>query len=200
MALHGRGGSADDAFTLGLGEHAVAAGVALASIDGGERYWHPRRGGEDTGAMVVEDLLPVLREHGVAAGPIGLTGWSMGGYGALWLAIRHGPSVIGAVATAGAALWTSPGASAAGAFDDRADFLAHDVFARAEALRGIPVLLACGDRDPFLAANKALARRLPGATTVFDGGGHDDGYWRAHGGAAVRWLAEARPRIDGSAR
>ena len=48
----------------GLDEQAVAAGVALAAVDGGERYWHPRRGGEDTGAMVVEDLLPVLREHG----------------------------------------------------------------------------------------------------------------------------------------
>lgn len=189
VALHGRGGSADDVVSLGLDEQAVAAGVALAAVDGGERYWHPRRGGEDTGAMVVEDLLPVLREHGVAAGPIGLTGLSMGGYGALWLAIRFGPSVIGAVATQGAALWTSPGASAAGAFDDRADFVAHDVFAAVERLRGIPVHLACGDKDPFVAANKSLAQRLPHAVTTFDQGGHDDAYWRPHAAAAVRWLA-----------
>ena len=112
-----------------------------------------------------------------------------GGYGALWLGAHYGPSVVGAVATMSAALWTSPGASATGAFDDREDFLAHDVFARTTDLARMPVSLACGSSDPFIAANRALAATLPHAVTSFDAGGHDDGYWRPHGIQALEWCA-----------
>ena len=189
VALHGRGGNASDAFDgLGLHEQVERLGIAVASLDGGERYWHPRKG-DDTGALVIEDLLPEVRRHGIPAGPVGLLGWSMGGYGALWLGAHYGPGVVGAVAAMSAALWTSPGASAAGAFDDREDFLAHDVFARTTDLARMPVSLACGTSDPFIAANRALAAKLPHAGSSFDAGGHDDGYWRPHGIQALEWCA-----------
>ena len=191
LALHGRGGNAGDAFDgLRLQDQVERLGIAIASVDGGERYWHPRKG-DDTGALVIEDLLPEVRRHGIPAGPFGLVGWSMGGYGALWLRARYGPTVVGAVAAMSAALWTSPGASAAGAFDDREDFLAHDVFARTTDLARMPVSLACGTSDPFIAANRALAAKLPHAMTTFDAGGHDDGYWRPHGIRALEWCAAA---------
>lgn len=75
--------------------------------------------------MVIEDLLTVLRgDHGMSPAPIGLTGLSMGGYGALLLASECGPRVAGAVVAESAALWTSPGASEAGALDDAEDFRA----------------------------------------------------------------------------
>lgn len=194
VALHGRGGNAGDAFDgLRLHEQVERLGIAVASVDGGERYWHPRRS-DDTGAMVIEDLLPELSRHGIPAGPIGLIGWSMGGYGALWLGAHYGPGVVGAVAAMSAALWTSPGASAAGAFDNREDFLAHDVFALTTELARMPVSLACGTADPFIAANRALAARLPHAATTFDAGGHDDAYWRPHGIRALEWCAAALAR------
>ena len=190
VALHGRGGSAAVAFTgLHLDRHVRSTGLAVAAIDGGDTYWHARRSGVDTGAMVAEDFLPLLARHGLRTDRIGLLGWSMGGYGALWLGTRLGPRLVGGVAAESAALWQSPGDSAPGAFDDRADFVAHDVFRLRNRLRGIPVRLDCGLQDPFMAANRAFARGLPGVTTRFAPGGHTDGYWSSNGARQLSWLA-----------
>src|SRR6476661_8045057 len=106
VALHGRGGHATNAFTgLHLDRHVAATGLAVAAIDGGDTYWHARRSGVDTGAMVVEDFLPLLARHGLRTDRIGLLGWSMGGYGALWLATQLGPARVAAVVAESAALW-----------------------------------------------------------------------------------------------
>jgi len=190
VALHGRGGHATNAFTgLHLDRHVAATGLAVAAIDGGDTYWHARRSGVDTGAMVVDDFLPLLASTGLHTGRVGLLGWSMGGYGALWLATGLGRSRVAGVAASSAALWLSPGDSAPGAFDDRDDFVRHDVFRLRSRLRGIPVRLDCGLDDPFLHADRAFAAGLPGTTTHFDPGGHSDAFWSAHGGAQMTWLA-----------
>lgn len=193
VALHGKGGSVGDTAYLGLPDHVAQLGIAVAAVDCGGTYLHARRDGSDLGAMVIDDLLPVLRAQGVSPKPVGLLGWSMGGYGALWLAIRHGAAVVGAVGGMSSALWTSPGASAPGAFDNREDFLAHDVFARASALAGMPVRLDCGTSDPFIAANRAFATLVPQAVVTFDAGGHDDAYWRPHGIRQLEWFAQTLP-------
>lgn len=193
VVLHGKGGDADSAFDdLRLDDHVPSSGLAVASLDGGTSYWHPRRDGTDTGAVVVDDLLPLLVRGTGWDGPVGLLGWSMGGYGALLLASALGSERVGAVVAQSAALWTEPGLSAPGAFDDREDFEAHDVFdpARLATLAGLPVRFDCGDADPFVAANRAFGAALPTAELTVDAGGHDTTYWRAHAGAQMRWLAE----------
>ena len=136
-----------------------AARLTLASVDGGDYYWHARRAGMDTGAMVVEDFLPLVARETGYAGPVAFLGWSMGGYGSLLLASELGPDRVSAVVAESAALWTEPGLSAPGAFDDRDDFEAHDVFERTAVLAQIPVRLDCGRSDPFVAGNKAFAAR-----------------------------------------
>lgn len=190
VALHGKGGSADDAFdSVRLGDQVARTGLAVASVDGAGLYWHKRRG-SDTGAMVMDELVPLLRrEYGVSASPIGLTGLSMGGYGALWLAVAYGPTRVAAVAAESAALWRRPGDSAPGAFDDREDFEAHDVFRQAKALAALPVRLDCGTSDPFIAANRALATAVPSIEATFDAGGHTAEYWAGHADAQMTWLA-----------
>jgi pimeloyl-ACP methyl ester carboxylesterase len=192
VVLHGRGGDADTAFDdLHLQDHVRRTGLAVASVDGGDLYWHRRRSGADPGAVVTDDLLPLLRDQTGYAGRVAFLGWSMGGYGSLLLASRLGPRVVGAVVAESAALWTEPGASAPGAFDDREDFEAHDVFApaRTRVLARIPVRLDCGGGDPFVAANRAFARRLPSAHLTVDTGGHNTGYWRDHAAAQLDWVA-----------
>jgi aminodeoxyfutalosine deaminase len=97
-------------------------------LDGGDdSYWHDRADGK-WGSMVVREAIPAgvvhTREHHVAADAIG--GISMGGYGALLLASRY-PGFC-AVGVQSPALWTSPGATAPGAFDDAADYGRNDVF------------------------------------------------------------------------
>jgi enterochelin esterase-like enzyme len=159
-------------------------------VDGGGYYWHARRSGPDPGAMVIEDFLPLVRRQTGYAGRVAFLGWSMGGYGSLLLASQLGPSRVAAVVAESAALWTSPGRSAPGAFDDAEDFAAHDVFRRTAVLGRVPVRLDCGASDPFVAANRAFAATLPSARLTVDQGGHDDGYWGGHAAAQMRWLHE----------
>ena len=189
VALHGYGGDADWAFdSAHIERHIEPTGLAVATVDGGNFYWHARRSGIDPGSMVMHELLPLLAGKGLATDRIGLIGWSMGGYGALLLASRLGPSRVVGVAAVSAALWQSPGDSAPGAFDDSDDFARHDVFAARGKLRGIPVRLDCGRDDPFIAANRAFAGELPNAAVTFDAGSHTEEYWTAHAGAQMSWL------------
>ena len=191
VVLHGKGGDASSAFrTVHLDDHAVSARVTLASVDGGDHYWHARRAGMDPGAMVVQDFLPLVARETGYAGPVAFLGWSMGGYGSLLMASELGPDRVRAVVAESAALWTKPGLSAPGAFDDRADFEAHDVFERTAVLAQIPVRLDCGRSDPFVAANKAFAAALPSARLTLDAGGHTSTYWQGHGAAQLRWIRE----------
>lgn len=191
IALHGRGGAAGDAFDgLHLDQHVRETGLAVASVDGGDYYWHARRTGIDPGAMVIDDLLPLMAHQTGYAGKVAFLGWSMGGYGALLLASQLGPSRVAAVVAESAALWTAPGLSAPGAFDDRADFVAHDVFTRTAVLSRIPVRLDCGSSDPFVPGNRAFAAALPTARLRFDPGGHDDDFWSSHAAAQLRWIRQ----------
>ncbi len=192
IVLHGKGGRARHAFDgLRLHDHTAATGLTVAAVDGGDGYWHARRSGVDSGAMVVRDFLPLVRRLSRYRGRVAFLGWSMGGYGSLLLAAQLGPETVGAVVAESAALWTHPGDAAAGAFDDAADFLAHDVFARArtDVLGQIPVRLDCGSQDPFVAGNRAFARALPSAELTIDEGGHTTSYWRGHARNQLEWIA-----------
>ncbi|MDQ1482128.1 MAG: hypothetical protein QOF35_204 [Actinomycetota bacterium] len=189
VALHGHGGDADWAFDeVHIGRHIASSGLAVATVDGGDFYWHARRSGIDTGRMVIEDLLSLMGSKGLATDRIALIGWSMGGYGALLLASRLGRRRVAGVAAVSAALWRSSGDSAAGAFDNHEDFTRNDVFAARSRLRGIPVRMDCGRQDPFIVANRAFARGLPSVAATFDEGAHTQEYWAAHAGAQLSWL------------
>ena len=193
IVLHGFGGDASHAFRLvELDRHVAEAGVTLASVDGGNHYWHARRTGVDPGAMVVDDLLPLLRRRTGYQGKVSFLGWSMGGYGSLLLASELGPTKVAAVVAESAALWTEPGLSAAGAFDDREDFEAHDVFDRTPVLSDIPVRLDCGRSDPFVVGNRAFAKALPSAELTIDDGGHTVSYWRDHARSQLEWITASQ--------
>jgi pimeloyl-ACP methyl ester carboxylesterase len=181
VSLHGRGGSHLTAFdTIGVHRFVAAEQLpwAVVGIDGGESsYWHARADGTDVEAMVFEELLPAVRQL-VGGVRVLLLGWSMGGYGALLAASDHADEVT-AVAAGSPALWPSFAQAAPGAFDDEADFERHDLFARTDALRRLPVRIDCGDDDPFLSTDRRLANTLPGAERAFGAGFHEDGFWRS---------------------
>ena len=107
-------GTADDAVALGLdgflaGYLRAAEGppFALAVMDAGESYFHPRASGEDRLAVLTADFPPVVRTAlGVARLRESLIGMSMGGYGAL-LAAERDPQRYRAVAVAGPAIFPS---------------------------------------------------------------------------------------------
>lgn len=188
--LPGRGGSARDTLH-GLGFAAAqqrlvrdgAPPFAVLSVDAGESYFHPRTSGEDRLAIVERTLPQIARAHLAPHLTYeAVAGMSMGGYGALLAAERH-PQRYGAVAVAGPALFRSfseEDHAIGDGFDNAAQFAEYDVYARAQRLATMPVMIRIGHGDPFYANVRALSAMLPHADVRFiEHGCHDDGFWRA---------------------
>ena len=141
IALHGKGQDAAGVMAGGVEQglaQAVAAGIppfAVVAVDGGGSYWHKRASGEDSGAMVLDELIPMLGSQGLDTSRVGFLGWSMGGYGALLLGARLGPARTAAICAVSPALWTSSGATAPGAFDGADDYAANSVWGLPAARR-----------------------------------------------------------------
>jgi S-formylglutathione hydrolase FrmB len=193
--LHGHGDNHRFAFDqIQLPDVVAANGAALvvAAVDGGaDTYWHPRADGTDALAMLLDDFIPMVEHQLAAPVPRALLGWSMGGYGAL-LAAETVPERFKAVAVASPALWTSPGATAPGAFDSPADYHRFDVFAGAGHLAGLAVRVDCGTSDPFYAADRHFVAALPpGHQGGFGPGSHNATYWRSLAPAQVATIAAA---------
>ena len=199
--LHGRGNSHASAFSpsyLGLDRFLAAAvgqgaaPFAMASVDGGESYWHARANGDDAGAMLVDEFLPLLSDHGLDVSRVALFGWSMGGYGALRLAGRLGRDRVVAATAMSPALWHDFAGSPLGAFDNEADFDRVTVFGRQGDLDGNGVRIDCGEEDPFYAATQGYVEgfQVP-PVSGFQPGSHDVGYWRRMAPVQLRFIAEA---------
>jgi pimeloyl-ACP methyl ester carboxylesterase len=195
IALHGKGSDASTVMAGGVEQglaEAVAAGLppfAVVAVDGGGSYWHRRASGEDSGAMVTDELLPLLADQGLDTSRVAFIGWSMGGYGALLLGGRLGPRRTAAICAVSPALWLSPGATAPGAFDGADDFAANSVFGM-PALAAIPIRVDCGNSDPFYSATQAFIGQLPNSPAGgFSPGGHDGVYWSSQLPAELTWVA-----------
>jgi S-formylglutathione hydrolase FrmB len=195
IALHGKGQDAAGVMAGGVEQglaQAVAAGIppfAVVAVDGGGSYWHKRTSGEDSGAMVLDELIPMLSGQGLDTSRVGFLGWSMGGYGALLLGARLGPARTAAICAVSPALWTSSGGTAPGAFDGADDFAANSVWGL-PALGSIPIRIDCGNSDPFYSATKQFIAQLPSPPSGgFSPGGHDGAFWSSQLPAEIAWLA-----------
>lgn len=214
LVLHGRGADHRTAFDV-LGWHRFAAAAfgagsppfALVSVDGGDRYWHPRADGDDPLRMITHELLPRAHAAGVG-GPGSATavwGWSMGGFGGLTLAREAAagrlrgpdgdPLRLAAVAACSPALFDGPDAVARGSFDGRDDFGRWgDLVTRPGLDDGGPaVRVVCGEDDPFADAARSYGRAgaAAGARVEVSAGRHDEGFWRWSAPAQVAFLAAA---------
>ncbi|MGH3743345.1 MAG: alpha/beta hydrolase-fold protein, partial [Mycobacteriales bacterium] len=146
----------------------LAAGVdgggrpyAIAGVDGGTSYWHPRAGGDDPLGMLVDELLPLLDRMSLRTSTFGVLGVSMGGYGSLLLARQSSRDALrgrhlAVAAAASPALWESSGATAPGAFDDADDWREWgDLVAHPGVAPDTALWVSCGDGDPFAASTRA---------------------------------------------
>lgn len=195
VALHGHGGGVAKLLgpDLSLPRYvaaAVAGGVppfALVVANGGNGFWHERPSGEDAGAMVVDELLPMLASRAdleVRAGvddPVGLLGWSMGGYGVLHLAPLLGAERVAAVCASSPGLYTDPAAAHPDGFADPAEYERFSVMDDQDALAGIPVRVACGTRDYFFDAVRTYVEGFPAGADLevaFSDGAHELAFTR----------------------
>jgi pimeloyl-ACP methyl ester carboxylesterase len=185
LSLHGTGGGWRDTFD-GLhldsvhGASSLATPMAIAAVDGGDTWFHARADGTDSGAMITDELLPLLAGRGLDTSRLALFGWSMGGWAALMLAGTKLRGKVRASVPLSAALWTGLDQAEDGAFDDEQDFKENDVFALRPVLESLPMRLACGLDDDFLAGNRDfVAGFTVRPETDFGPGGHTFDYWRA---------------------
>lgn len=196
IALHGKDGDANQMLDCGV-EDALAQLVsegkppfAVVGVDGGANsYWHRRSNGEDSGTMVLEELLPMLTSMGMDTARVGFLGWSMGGYGALLLGARLGPARTAGICAISPALYMSYIGSAPGAFDSIDDWSRNTVFGL-PVLNSIPLRVDCGIGDRFFFASSQFVSQLKKKPAgSFSPGGHDVDYWRAQLPGELAWLA-----------
>jgi S-formylglutathione hydrolase FrmB len=196
IALHGKDGDANMMLDAGVEDglaQLVKAGkppFAVVGVDGGSNsYWHRRADGTDSGAMVLDELLPMLSSMGMDASRVGFLGWSMGGYGALHLGARLGPARTAGICAISPALFTSFAGSDLGAFDSYDDWVQNSVMG-VPALSQIPLRVDCGTFDRFCFATRQFVNQLktPPAGS-FSIGGHDRGYWRTQLPGELAWMA-----------
>jgi dienelactone hydrolase len=186
VALHGHGGSTADLLDSdwdlpgALARAVVTDGVApfaLATVTGGSSFWHERPWGEDAGAMVTDELLPMLLARpDVLVAPVGLIGWSMGGYGVLRLAGLLGPNRVAAVVASSPGLYTDPATAHPDGFVDEAEYRRFSVMDDQADLAGIPVRIDIGTSDPFHDATRAYVDGFPPDADLvaeFGDGGHE---------------------------
>jgi enterochelin esterase-like enzyme len=169
--------------------------IALVAADGGPHYWNAYRG-DDPMTMLTGELIPLCRRIGLGGSErsrVGVTGTSMGGYGALLLAEHH-PDLIAAAAAISPAVWTGYGDarnSNPAAYASAGAFASADVVAHTSALREVAVRVAAGSSDPFFGGVEALARVLPrSATVVLRGGCHDGTFFSSQRSASLDFVAE----------
>lgn len=196
IALHGRGETYRYAFDqIRLHDMAAEAGLdaVVVSVEGGDhQFWHARADGTDADALVIDELLPAVDEIVGVGLPRALLGWSMGAWGALLMGQRATDRLV-AVVAASPALWDSFAQAREGAFDDEADFQAHDLFREVDALAPLVVRIDCGAwDDEFVGISKRLAAQLPNPNPGgFTDGNHDTAYWRSLAPAQMATIAAA---------
>jgi hypothetical protein len=178
VLLHGRGAGPKQFLTQPLFDELAALGTKAPVVvlpDGGDHsYWHNRRGGR-WGSQVLRLL------HGRVA----LGGISMGGFGSLLLGPRSHVCALGAHSPA---LWQHAGDTAAGAFDDAADFARNGIVNRPPDYGKTPLWIDVGSSDPFRATDVLYAHEIHAQLHVWPGG-HDGAYWRAHVRSYLRFYA-----------
>jgi S-formylglutathione hydrolase FrmB len=196
IALHGKDGNANMVIDCGV-EKGLAQLVkdgkppfAVVGVDGGSNsYWHRRASGEDPGAMVLDELLPMLSSMGFDTSRVGFMGWSMGGYGALHLGAKLGPSRTAGICAISPALYTSFTGSAPGAFDSYDDWVQNSVIGL-PALSQTPLRVDCGTGDRFYFATRQFVNQLKKPPAGgFSDAGHDMEYWRAQLPGELAWMA-----------
>ena len=165
IALHGKGSDAATVMAGGVEQglaQAVNAGLpafAVVAVDGGGSYWHHRTSGEDSGAMVLNELIPMLGDQGLDTSRVGFIGWSMGGYEPFcsvhgWARSAQ-PRSARSARLCGCRQGRGPRA-----FDSADDFAANTVFGL-PALGSIPIRIDCGTSDPFYSATTQFVAQLP---------------------------------------
>lgn len=195
IALHGMDSDAAGVMSLGVEDalaRLVASGrppFAVISVDGGNSFWRRRASGQDSGAMVLNELIPMLTTKNIDTTRVAFMGWSMGGYGALLLGSRLGPARTAAICAISPALYMTYWGAPHDAFDSLDDWRKNSALSLPPQLGSIPLRIDCGTGDGFYVATQQFVNQLPTPPAGgFYPGGHDVDFWHQHLPDELAWL------------
>ncbi len=195
--LHGYDGTyADWSKNANLARLADDYGCIIVCPDGRDSwYWDsPKVPEMQMESYIIDDLVPFIDDNLptiVAPDSRAITGLSMGGHGALWLAIRH-PDLFGSAATMSGGVdivkfpdrwkmknWIGPYAQ------NKQSWADHSVMSLVPTLKPgqLNLLIDCGEQDMFYKVNTALDAELTKRgikhTFIHRPGNHSWKYWKA---------------------
>jgi len=194
--LHGYSGHFSDwAGHMDLGVLADRYRLFLVCPEGDYNSWYfdsPEEKDSQYETHIIKELLPYVEQHfnvlKIRTGRA-ITGLSMGGHGALYLAIRH-PKMFVAVGSMSGVVdlqystkrWEI--AKKLGSFDQYPRrWIQNSIINMTKQLKesGLQVLLDCGVSDPFIKINRNLHQKMINAsiphTYIERPGGHSWEYW-----------------------
>jgi len=148
----------------------------------------------------MDEVIPkVADEYDADENRVAVGGISMGGFGALDLAL-HYPGRFCGVGGHSPALWQTGDETAPGAFDDAEDFERNDVIGAAASnpapFVSQPVWIDAGADDPFQPwdqtfADELRSHRADATIKLDDPGNHDSDYWSAHWSEYMRFYGDS---------
>ena len=192
--LHGYSGKYSDwPNKIDLKPLAERYGFILICPDGGYNSWYldsPIDSGSQYETHIIKELIPFIKNHyRTAVSQCAITGLSMGGQGALYLALRH-PGLFSAAGSLSGGVdltystkrWEI--ADKIGSYEkysqrwrDLSVISMISLFRKAE----LPLFIDCGVKDIFIGINRRLHKKLLDAGVDHEyierPGGHSWSYW-----------------------
>lgn len=196
--LHGHGGNYAQWIQRApqLSQEATTYGILFVCPDGGYDSWYfdsPIDPSVRYETFITMELIPYIDQHyPTLPGNThrAITGLSMGGHGALYLAIRH-RGLFGAAGATSGGVDFRPFPENWGIKKDLGDYAGHKanwdnntvIHAVDDLNNGqLRLIIDCGVNDFFLAGNRSLHQKLLDKKIDHDyierPGGHDGAYWK----------------------
>ncbi|PPK69035.1 alpha/beta hydrolase-fold protein [Actinokineospora auranticolor] len=210
LLLHGLRGNAKHAAPTGLAR-ALARRVsdgdlppfAFVAVDGGDNYWHENHVGDNSMAMLLDDVPRWLRARGLGDStgtPFACAGVSMGGFGALLYArrrqeLRRPLSAVAAVSPGLLMSWREM--STRRAFKSNQEWASLDPLRNVEKLGKTPVGIWCGTEDHFIEGARKFIRLAAPEVAYTGPGGHGDSFYRGVVPSVLDFLGKHAPVAPG---
>lgn len=209
LLLHGATGGWSDWSERAHAELKTLAaqyGIVIVTPDGGEQGWYldsPLVAENKYATHFIRELLPDIAQHLPVNGKRSIAGLSMGGHGAITLALSN-PGTFAAASSMSGVLDLPAAdrevlAQLLGPLDGarpewEARSAIHLVKAKPDQAKALPMKISCGKTDKWLPVNKAFVAALGqvGVNIELDvtGGGHNWWYWTNRLPKHVAWHAE----------
>ncbi|WP_245378880.1 alpha/beta hydrolase [Kibdelosporangium banguiense] len=206
LLLHGLHGNARRSAPTGLARTLVESvsakqlpPFAFVALDGGDNYWHENQRGDNSMAMLLDEVPRWMKERGLGDAngvPFACAGISMGGFGALLYGRRrnergHPAQAIAAISPGLLTSWREM--STRKAFKDTAEWASLDPLRNVDKLGQVPVGIWCGTEDHFIEGARKFIKLAKPEVAYTGPGTHGDSFYRRIAPDVLAFLGKHAP-------